>query len=272
MLTPHQPTRTTRRAFTLAELLIVLGIIAVLIGLVVVVGRGVAQSAKRNATLNTLQLLDQAMAAYIASEDATFPRQAALTETTPNQRVLLVDGVGAGDIPINTIGYFIREASKVPRCQEILAKIPAKYLRSIDIDGAGSGGGPQPALPTVFDAWDRPIRLVLPFADGIVTGPRGTTTPAPTEFREAEDFLVLSPPATHAFASYRRNNLTERNPAANCAVITAADSDGGRCVANQPYFYSLGEDGLAGLNTPSPCDDDDNRSDNIYSIPPATAQ
>jgi prepilin-type N-terminal cleavage/methylation domain-containing protein len=263
----HRTSSRATRGFTLVELLIVLGIIAVLISLVVVVGRGVSQSAKRNATLNTLQLLDQAMAAWVASEDATFPRQVATTDAANAPRVLLIDGVGTGEKPINTIGFFLREASKVPRCQEILAKIPAKYLRSVDVDGTG-GDGPQPSLPTVFDAWDRPIRMVLPFADGLVLGARGSAGASRDDYRDEGEVFVLPAGATPAFAQYRRNNTTLR-AAAGCVVQQPADSDGGRCVGNAPYFYSVGPDGLAGQNTPAPCDREDNVSDNVYSVQPA---
>jgi prepilin-type N-terminal cleavage/methylation domain-containing protein len=265
-------TRSNARGFTLVELLVVLGIIAVLISVVVVVGRGVSQAAKRNTTLNTLQVLDEAMAAYVSSEDASFPRFVE-PEPSPSSNANNIwpvfDGVAQQstvsgvNIPVNTIGLFMYEANKNPRCREILAKIPAKFVRSFDIDGAG----PQPALITVFDAWDRPIRLVLPFSDGVITGPKAGTGAAVTAFRPIAEVLVAPTGKAIVSGDLRRNNTTQRD-ATTCNVLTSADSDGGRCVANKPYFYSVGADGLAGISTPASCGDVDNVGDNVYTTSP----
>lgn len=282
MQTAGHSTRARRAGFTLVELLIVLGIIAVLISVIVVVGQGVAQGAKRSATLSTIQVLDEAMAAYVASEDASFPRVVTfpLTPGAVADRALPVfDGVAKESqgatattyFPINTVGLFMLEASKVPKCREILAKLPAKFVRNFDIDDAG----PQTSLPTVFDAWDRPIRMVLPFSDGIIVGPKAGTGAAVDSFRPIADVArEPSEPTGVRFVSgdVRRNNTTVRLAGA-CTVTSPADSDGGRCVGNKPYFYSVGADGIAGAaSTPASCGSADGSTDNVYSQAPTPAK
>lgn len=272
---PRDASTRAPRGFTLVELLIVLGIIAVLITIVVVVGQGVAQSAKRNATVNTLQVLDEAMAAYVASEDASFPKFITPDPARPTAFAAVFDGVAqqlpgtaAGTFkPINTVGLFMLEASKVPRSRDILAKLPAKFVRNVTIEPALPGAGDQPSLPTVFDAWDRPIRLVLPFSDGIITGPKAGTAAAITDFRPIADVFGATAGPTFITGDLRRNNTTVRD-ATTCNVTAPADSDGGRCVGNKPYFYSVGADGLAGISTPASCGNVNGTQDNIYTTPP----
>ena len=108
-----------------------------------------------------------------------------------------------------------------------------------------------PALRTIVDAWQRPIRYVHPKFDGLFH-PTGD----PAGFMTLSDAAVLGPPPQgriYATDGVRRNNAA--------AGGEPADSDGGLCVGNHPYFYSAGPDG-----------DPSTIEDNVYSVKPQFAE
>ncbi|MFM7135392.1 MAG: type II secretion system protein, partial [Planctomycetota bacterium] len=60
----HTPTIVRRRAFTLLELLVVIGIVVLLAGLVLAVSSSVIRASEERATRNTLTVLDTALEEY----------------------------------------------------------------------------------------------------------------------------------------------------------------------------------------------------------------
>ncbi len=264
------------RAFTLMELLVVVAIIGVLMALLLGVGRAVLSSARRQATQDTIAILDSALSAYMDDNDGLPPIfvQVPLPAPPPNQFEIwpmgdvrnmtfsMPSAAGSGKLPgfqmMNSTGLFLFEAQKYPRVKAIIDKLPPKFVVRQDVDGLTGG---QPELMTVLDGWGRPIRFVHPTMDGRIEGanPNAAVTLAMNpNLRIAE---APTPPGCEA-ADIRRNRKAAA--ASPTQAEQQADSDGGQCVGNRPYFYSGGEDGLVGYSF----DDTDRNADNVYSVKP----
>lgn len=239
---------SNRRGFTLIELLVVIGIIAILVGITFAVGRSVVGGSKKNATEDTMRVLDAALQAYIQARGENPPFTVEFTNTTNNQKNTLVaiDGTfNDGDYITNSVGVFVAIAQQVPEAKTILDKLGPKQLVQLDTDGAG----PQPVLPTVLDAWGRPIRFVHPKGDGLILGDANTTGNAFDQARRLESWLPLaSGQPQYLYESVRRNNSIPDIRRTADGVAIAGDSDGGKATGSRPYFYSAGEDGLVGYS------------------------
>ncbi len=248
-----------RRGFTVIELLVVVGIIAILVGLSFVVGGKVLEGGKRGAALETIRLLDNALNDYMAKTDGL----PATTVEDPEDRDRVFPVADARDMQntdsgrspagnqmINSVGLFMLQAREVPSSRQILDQLPSKFARALEIDG-------QPVLMTAFDPWGNPIRYVHPSLDG--------------RFAAGNTDLVLGPAPTgkqYAINQMRRNN---EQTVLNGMVVNAqdiVDSDGGLCTGNRPYFYSVGPDGRAGWYQNEANQWIDGAADNIYTMTP----
>ncbi len=242
---------SNRRGFTLIELLVVIGIIAILIGITFAVGRSVVGGSKKNATEDTMRVLDAALQAYIQTRGENppftvdFPDPADVDGVAPQQVMVLLalDGVNTDDPQrptLNSVGAFMYVAQQVPEAKAILDKLGAKQLVQLDTDSAGA----QPPMPTVLDAWGRPNRFVHPKGDGLIIGDTLQTGSAFDAARDVETWLG---PVTsngqfdrrYIYADVRRS---DRGTVAN----VSGDGDGGKAAGSRPYFYSAGEDGRVG--------------------------
>jgi prepilin-type N-terminal cleavage/methylation domain-containing protein len=242
---------SNRRGFTLIELLVVIGIIAILIGITFAVGRSVVGGSKKNATEDTMRVLDAALQAYIQTRGENppftvdFPDPADVDGAPPQQvmALLALDGVNMDEPQrptLNSVGAFMYVAQQVPEAKAILDKLGAKQLVQLDTDGAGA----QPTMPTVLDAWGRPIRFVHPKGDGLILGDATQTGNAFDAARRVEAWLgtPISTPQIERRYIYSDIRRSDRGPTDD----TAGDGDGGKAIGSRPYFYSAGEDGLVG--------------------------
>lgn len=227
------------RAFTLIELLIVIGIIALLIVIGLAVGRQVTGRGKEAFTLDTIRTLDQVLADYMAAKDGLPP--AWVPNPTDTDELLPVADARAGTEMINSVGLFILQAEEVPTAKASLQGLDSRQIREFQpLDGT-TPSNDQPLLRTVFDGWGNPIRYVHPKFHGIIDPALSLTDPS-----------LLGPPPTgtsYAFSQIRRLN--------GDAAADENDADGGLCVGGRPYFYSAGPDG-----DPSTTDD------NVYTTKP----
>jgi prepilin-type N-terminal cleavage/methylation domain-containing protein len=256
---------SARSGFTLIELLVVIGIIGLLIGITLVIGGGVMNGSRKSATLNTIQVLDSALEAYIKSTDGSPPPTAVGLDTlTPNNIFL---GADARDMATgfmnNSIAVFMFQAAKVPDAKGVLDRLPPKFVKRYDGDDpAGGTTPPQPFVMTVFDGWMQPIRYVHPAFQGDVIGDIATPNPATTAARPTDQVVGAAPVGqTYAMANIRRNHVV---------TTTAADSDGGVCPSTRPYFYSAGQDGLVGwlMDASGNTIVTNNNTDNVYTTVP----
>jgi prepilin-type N-terminal cleavage/methylation domain-containing protein len=227
----HQP-RLARRApsaFTLIELLIVIGIIALLLVLALAVGRSVTNSGRARQTEYTLKVLDAALSEYIHSQE-TMPPPWVVDPRSPTTGVKtvhpVVDGVwdgGSGARPIDAMALFMLQCSGIPNVEAKFRDLDSKLVREVELDLPGLSGTFR--LTTVLDGWGRPIRYVHPAFSGEI----GTAS----AFATVTEFVQL--PGMPSQYRFGINDIRRHRD--------SRDADGGVPPASRPYFYSAGPDG-----------------------------
>jgi prepilin-type N-terminal cleavage/methylation domain-containing protein len=267
------------RAFTLVELLVVIGIIGALIGIVLVVGQRVVGGSKEKTTREVILALDSVLTEFNAQNSGSIPpayaqdpRPAARNKFWPVADAYRdgqsPDGLASTATfrPINSVGLFLLQCQDVPACQKLISGIPSKFTRQYTPDGddANADLTKQPKLLTVNDAWGNPIRYVHPAFDGLHTGGTRATGArgAQEQINTIANFPQRSdPPAPSSEVRTIRRNALDTKDRANWTATGPAigDSDGGKCPGNRPYFYSAGPDG-----------DPSTIEDNVYTTKPTT--
>lgn len=193
---PH--TRAPRRAFTLVEMMVVIGIIVILVAITLGVANAVVEGGRKRATEGVLRALDQTMDIYIDKRGEIPP---ALVDVPPNRLVgggpldgrtmyyPLIDGVvqtanGSPFLAIDSVGIYMFAAEEVPEIQSIVAGLDPRFVVRAQAaaaperaGSAGGGGGagasntqPLLELTSVLDAWGNPVRVVHPRFDSIIVG------------------------------------------------------------------------------------------------------
>lgn len=244
------------RAFTLVEMLIVVAIIGILMAIALVIGRQVGAGAKATATTGAIGTLQAALTEYAAARESNpgpiheykYPSS---HPSRPNDLVVVpvADArIGGKTEMINSIGWFTEQTRAVPSSRSLLTGMNQKFIRQYDEDPADDS---QAELLTITDAWGRPLRYVHPKFDGEIFGNYPAPNPSnPSQAVQVTTILGSAPNGlNYAFTQIRRN--------AEAVGSETADSDGGICQGDSPYFYSAGPDG-----DPSTIDD------NVYSVKP----
>lgn len=225
------------RAFTLLELLVVIGIIAILIGIVVAVGSSVTASSKSSLAKDTMRVLDSVLSAYESSAQGIpppFVNQPGNTTTTQ----VIVDSRTSDTEGVDSLAWFLYQCSGQSSADKGIASIPSRYIQP-GIPGSANAlpTSNAPVFNTVIDPWGRAYRYVHPALDGVL------------ENVATEDLIGPAPrtPTSRTYSITTINRVATGTP----------NSDGGTSPDSRPYFYSSGPDG-----------DPSTREDNVYLIPP----
>ena len=123
-----------RRAFTLVELLVVIGVIAVLAGLVLAVGSGVTARAERQQLLDAFSLLDQAITELEESRGQPLVFKRVVGTKADDLPFFDVEQQGAStaDYIIETL---LMKLSQNTRSREYLNRINPDLLVRVDLGG-----------------------------------------------------------------------------------------------------------------------------------------
>lgn len=251
----------SRRAFTVIELLVVIGIIAILISLGFLVASRVSGSGKQRVTEQSLRILDSALASYISSNGGKNPPPTIKDPTSGvgNQLIPIVDGrdfsngTPPADQFINSVGLFMEQMKSDPGAHAQFKDLDPKLVKEVDVDG----GGVQPRLLTAIDGWGKPIRYVHPKFKGAITDDPNSALP-----RQTTSILGNAPTGyTYTITSFRR--VGDRDKFATGP--DPLDADEGMPLTDRGYFYSCGPDGLPDWTRKPP---NDRPNDNIYTATP----
>lgn len=266
--------RRMPRAFTILELLVVIGIIGILIAISLVVGNAVSSGSKQRITLDTIRVLDASLDAYIQAKGSIpdpwvqDPRTGQTSKIVPIADARNMSDTDSAVSPqgnqlLNSVGLYIAQVQEVSEAKAAFANISGRFSKRF----ATKVGATDLDLPTVFDGWGRPIRYVHPAFQGVWAGdrtaPSGAATAAATMVDATQFPALAGAPKGKTWVPtlLRRNHV--KAGASPVQAQDFPDSDGGRCTGGRPYFYSAGDDG-----------DPSTTGDNVYStspdLPPAS--
>ena len=140
--------RGPRPAFTLVELLIVIGIITILIVLGMSVAHKVSGSGRIEATKQTLRVLDSSLTEYISVKGEMPP--AWVVDPRPNNaNGATIQPVadakndsppsgGPQQVAINSVGLYMAQCKSVPSVDAIFKQLDARFIKLFDPDVDGN--------------------------------------------------------------------------------------------------------------------------------------
>ncbi len=258
----------TRNGFTLIEMLVVLGIIAVLVSLAMVVGSKVTQAGRERTTSNVIRVLDESRSSWELNADQSLPDRLVLTDTKDQRwEFPLIDARLKIDIdakafdtsPWPSVVYYtalvMQDASIKPIFQE-LDPIFAKPTTAPLPDDKGDSQKWYKRGLDIRDAWGRSMRLVHPAFHGGY-GDYWDPTSKSMQKRDVLEMDIRQGKFIQRGVKFSRSWRPFDAGAADRRATWVGDADEGMCVGNTPYFYSAGAEGDPG-----------NRTSNVYSTRP----
>lgn len=208
-----------RRGFSLIELLVVIGIIALLAALSLTAGIGLLRERKNNVTESLLSTLDRALEEYLTATNGNIPKYDVEDyENVPGPEVF-ADGSEPNDLTsalafpdffndgqhprFPDASVFIRQALGTGEVDNLIANMPDGFL-VVTRGEEDAGDGDQSLAPSVIDAW------------------ANDSWDRPWPVAEQQLIYYVHPDNDLAQALY------------------------GRCQNGRPYFMSAGPDGFYG--------------------------
>lgn len=242
------PPHRRRRAFTLLEVIVVIGIIVLLTALTVTVAVGVNRRSEVRETENTLKLLDLALSEWTQEADRIiswgFNEPGAPTFDIYNDTPQEYDGSGG----FSMLNIVLNRLNQNPASQSVLRQIAPKFFERIEDED-----DPSIVRLEVRDAWEKLIYVIHP---GRVADTR--TYNVDIRFTDEDGTIRVS---------HSGINNAKSHP----AVQNFGQSWEGRlgvCKNRRICFVSAGPDGQFGdLSADVNSDDYKAAEDNIYSYP-----
>lgn len=249
------------RAFSLVEMLVVIGIIGILVSLAVVTGSKVIAGGKARATADVIRVLDESRSAWQLNWDKAIPEFLEIENAggQPQYFPLLdarPDGAKPDSQALPSLTYYTALVMQDPMIAPIFEQLDSRFVRPsaapIPDDDGDTVDWAVRALE-ISDAWGRPIRFVHP----AFHGGYGEYWDAESESIASRDLLTVSLPGMQSLPPFRRSYRPFEEDATGRKASWVGDADEGMCTGNTPYFYSPGDDGDPGT-----------RHDNVYSTEP----
>lgn len=276
----HSAAVHRRRAFTIIELLVVVGIIGILVSIGLFVGRAVVSKGKRVATEGLIQVADKALEAYYDKKgEGPSDRYTYKNKTGEIYEFALMDGRDGGnttsfdvdkDPAFDSFARFALACKDVPEADAVLKSIAdPRQVRNVVV-AAGIFDDPTTGSKTdlrsieFIDGYGRPLRFVHPaFHGGFGSFLDQTQKPAQmSSVRQNKKVTERRGSSTNKI-DFRRS-YRPFNPASLSASQdprkAVGDADEGLCPSSRGYFYSAGLDLDPGT-----------REDNVYSAQPTFA-
>lgn len=264
---PLGPAAGARGAFTLIELLIVIGIIAVLVALAVVVGAKVVEGGRARATTDVIRVLDGTLASWHLNARTPLPSVLEVKEDATRSRYFpIIDArrpSGNSDFAAEAEPSALYYSALVMQDQSVapeFEQLDSAFVSSASAPQENSQNGRREswAIPAadLRDAWGRPMRFVHP----AFHGGYGEYWDADSERMATRDpmrVMIKNPQGREIEVEYRRSYRPFEADASGRKATWVGDADEGMAVGGRGYFYSAGEDGDPGT-----------RADNVYSTEP----
>ena len=264
------PSRTfahRRPAFTLIELLIVVGIIGLLMAIGLMIGKKVVGGGMERLTQDIIRVLDASVVAYEAATNELPPSRLSVTTDGGKVEYPIVDGRldnsgydKVNDPPTSSIARYTAAIASVPQAQAAITGLSAKsaigkqYVRGINVNKLQltvNGKKIDVQGQEILDGWGHPIRVVMPGYDGgwgkYYDG---------AGMKNRDPLIVKYTGESGSVTETYRRSYRPFNPK-NAAGEPTGDADEGLCPSRRVYFYSAGPDGDPGR-----------REDNVYSTAP----